>query len=523
MSNSIECAKILERYLSARIPFISVNTTERPRILEIMQKVADNIRLPFYVHTLSKGMYDLHTGRTVNEDRSVAGALDFISQQVRQKQNLTFVLTEVSEIEDDTLTAHHFLDVVTLAEECGGVIMVITNKPVWSLLQRLGMAITLDLPNEEEMFKIIKESIEPYEREIPVEWELNEYKEAATILTGVSRIEAQNVIASLIANRAIRKSDMTELRFAKDRMFSNISGLERIDVTGEELNVGGLSGLKLWLDEKKRLQAPDKREKLRERKMLPPRGILLVGVPGCGKSLSAKAISASWQLPLYRLDFATIQGMYVGQSEGRLKDALGTAEHVSPCILWIDEIEKGLSGATQGAGDGGVSTRMVGQFLFWLQECRKLVFVVATANDVSKLPPELLRRGRFDELFFVDLPTEEERREIISLYMKKFLKTEASESLMDELVNLSEGFAGADIESAVREIGYKLVANDNLTCSEELLKSSFINVVPLSKTSPEKIDEIRTWGRERAVPASGQPIGGGVGIQRPRRTVLLGT
>jgi ATP-dependent 26S proteasome regulatory subunit len=413
VNNVVSCTQILERYSIARIPFIALNTPERTRALEILKEVADKIQLPFYVHTLSKGLYDLSNGRTVNEDHSVAGALDYIGQQIRQRQNLSFILTEVSEIEDDTITARHFLDIVMLAEECGAVIIVITTKPVWGQLQRLGMAVKLDPPNEEEMLQIIRDCIEPYQRDIPVEWDINDYKEAATILTGVSRIEAQNVIASLIANKAIRKSDMVEVRFAKDRMFSNISGLERIDITGEELNIGGLAGLKLWLEEKKRLQAPDKREQLRKRKIPLPRGILLVGVPGCGKSLSAKAIAASWQLPLYRLDFATIQGMFVGQSENRLKEALSTAEHVSPCVLWIDEIEKGLSGASQGGGDGGVSTRMVGQFLFWLQECKKLVFVVATANDVSKLPPELLRRGRFDELFFVDLPMNDERREII--------------------------------------------------------------------------------------------------------------
>lgn len=514
------CTKILERYSIARIPFISINTTERSRVLEILKKVADNIRLSFHVHTLSKGMCDLATGRNINDDRSVPGALDFIGQQVRKRENLSFVLTEVSDIEDDTLTARHFLDTVMLAEECGAIIIAITTKPVWSQLQRLGMAVSLDMPSEEEMFQIIREAIEPYQRDIPIEWDLNDYKEAATILTGVSRIEAQNVIASLIANRTIKKSDMIELRYAKDSMFSNISGLERIDITGEELSVGGLGGLKLWLEEKRRLLSAEKKEKLRERKIPAPRGILLVGVPGCGKSLSAKAIAATWQMPLYRLDFATVQGMYVGQSEGRLKEALSTAEHVSPCVLWIDEIEKGLSGA-QGGGDGGVSTRMVGQFLFWLQECRKPVFVVATANDVSKLPPELLRRGRFDELFFVDLPTNEERKEIIDLYIKRFLRTEINNDLMSELVNHSEGFAGADLESAVREVGYKVIVNEHLEISDELLKSSFQNVVPLSKTSPEKIEEIRNWGRERAVPASGQPIGGTTVQQKPRRMVLV--
>ena len=520
MADALGCAKTLERYSIARIPFISVNTSERSRVLEVVKRIADNIRLPFYVHTLSKGMFDLSTGRVINEDRSVPGALDFISQQIRQRQNLSFVLTEVSDIEDDSMISRQLLDVVMLAEECGAILIIITTKSVWSQLQRLGMSVSLDLPNESEMFQIINESIEPYKNSIPVEWDVNDFKEAAAILTGVSRIEAQNVIASLIANKSIRKSDMVELRYAKDSMFSNISGLERIDITGDELSVGGLNGLKMWLSEKRRLLSAEKKEKLRERKIPSPRGILLVGVPGCGKSLSAKAIAASWQMPLYRLDFATVQGMYVGQSEGRLKDALSTAEHVSPCVLWIDEIEKGLAGAQRG-DDGGVSTRMVGQFLFWLQECRKPVFVVATANDVTKLPPELLRRGRFDELFFVDLPTSEERKEIIGLYMKRFLSTEVSSELMEQLVNHSDGFAGADIESAVREVGYKAVANDNYQISDAILISSFQNVVPLSKTSPERIDEIRNWGRERAIPASGQPIGGGESPHRPRRVVLV--
>ena len=231
-----------------------------------------------------------------------------------------------------------------------------------------------------------------------------------------------------------------------------------------------------------------------------------MGVPGCGKSLSAKSISANWKLPLYRLDFATVQGSYVGQSEQQLKDALTTAENVSPCILWIDEIEKGLSGAGSN-NDGGVSTRMVGQFLFWLQECKKQVFVVATANDVSLLPSELLRRGRFDELFFVDLPTAEERREILELYMRKYLQLSFSGPLADQIVELTDGFTGADLESTVRDLAYRSIANRNFVLDAETITTAFNNVVPLSQTRPEKIEAIRDWGRERAVPASGKPIG----------------
>jgi SpoVK/Ycf46/Vps4 family AAA+-type ATPase len=240
-----------------------------------------------------------------------------------------------------------------------------------------------------------------------------------------------------------------------------------------------------------------------------------VGVPGCGKSLSAKAIAASWELPLYRLDLSTIQGAYIGQSEGRLKDALSTADHVAPCVLWIDEIEKGLAGAMQ-ANDGGVGARLVGQFLFWLQEGRARVFVVATANDVSKLPPELLRRGRFDELFFVDLPSPQEREEIIKIYIKKGLKKEINSNLMKSLVELSEGFAGADIEAVVRDVVKASIIDGDAIITPELFESSFKNIVPLSKTSPEQIDAIRNWGKERAVPASGQPITGTTSTAKTR-------
>ena len=281
------------------------------------------------------------------------------------------------------------------------------------------------------------------------------------------------------------------------------------------MSVGGLGGLKAWLDKERPLLTAD----LRERGIRPPRGVLLVGVPGCGKSLSAKAIAASWSLPLYRLDLSTIHGQYLGQSESRLKDALATADHVSPCILWIDEIEKGLAGA-QGSGDGGTSTRLVGQFLYWLQEARARVFVVATANDVSKLPPELLRRGRFDELFFVDLPTPQERLEIIDIYVKRGLKAAQPQALMEELVELSDGFAGSDLEAAVREVVKEAYLNGDAAATPDLFRDSFRNVVPLSKTAPEQIESIRAWGRERAVPASGQPIGTAIAPTRPRRQVL---
>ncbi|WP_265442633.1 AAA family ATPase [Acetivibrio straminisolvens] len=506
MSTLSQCRELLKRYSTARIPFIAINTIERGRTLELLKDVSDSLSLTFYVHTLSKGTYELGTGKVVNEDKAVYGAIDFMSEQMKRRQYLTFVLTETPDLSTDNSDSRQMLDLVTLAEESGGVVIVLTNNPVWNQLQRLGMVIKLDSPDEDEMYEIIKEYIDDYRNEITIEWDNNDIREAAAALAGVTRIEAQNVIAALIANKKITKEDLAEVRSSKDRLFHNISGLERIEVDPGVSDVGGLDGLRKWLDEKRQLFTPEKRDEMRSRGLLPPRGILLVGVPGCGKSLSAKSIAAKWKFPLYRLDFATVQGSYVGQSEQQLKDALTTAENVAPCILWIDEIEKGLSGVGSN-NDGGVSTRMVGQFLFWMQECKKQVFVVATANDVSMLPSELLRRGRFDEIFFVDLPTAEERKEIITLYTKKYIKAELSPELLDKIIEISDGFTGADIESCIRDIAYRVLANENFALNDENIITAFSNVIPLSQTAPERIESIRNWGKERAVPASGRPIG----------------
>ena len=508
MSDIAKSKELLKRYSIARIPFIAINTIEPGRTLAMLKEISEELQLPINVHTLTKGVYELATDKNMSEDKSVYGAIDFMTEKMKRVQYQTIVLTEVPDLSTENSDSKQILALVNLANESGGVVIVFTNSPVWNQLQRQGMRIKIDLPNEDEMYSIIKEYIDDYRNEIPIEWDNTDIREAAATLNGVTRIEAENVIAALIANKCIRKSDMDEVRFAKDRLFSDISGLEKIDVDDNVKDVGGLEGLRKWLDEKKELLTPEKKDELRAKGLQPPRGILLVGVPGCGKSLSAKSISANWKLPLYRLDFATVQGSYVGQSEQQLKDALTTAENVSPCILWIDEIEKGLSGATGGSGDGGVSTRMVGQFLFWMQECKKQVFVVATANDVSMLPSELLRRGRFDELFFVDLPTADERRDILSLYMRKYLNLNFAGEFADKIVQISEGFTGADLESTVRDLAYRSIANNSFVLNEENIVTAFNNVVPLSQTSPEKIEAIRAWGKERAVPASGKPIGG---------------
>ena len=426
MSNITEFKQSLLRMFRARIPFISISSIERSRVTDVIAKLSDEIGIPIYVHSLSQGTFDIKTKKTVNDDRSVAGGIDFAVQNISQRQNLTFVFTDINNIEDDNMSSRHLYDCVVQAIDRGGSICVITTNSIWPQLQRLGMTIQLDPPNEEEMLQIINDCVNPYKGSITIEWDDSDLKLAATILANMTKIEAENVLATLMAKGSLLKTDISEISKTKDRLFSNISGLEKVKVDSSLLNVAGLDGMQKWLSNQKQLLTAD----LKQKKIRPPRGVLLVGVPGCGKSLSCKFIAANWNLPLFRLDLAAIQGQYLGQSENRLKEALASADNSSPCVLWIDEIEKGLSGAS-GNSDGGTSTRMVGQFLFWLQESTAKVFVVATANDVSKLPPELLRRGRFDELFFVDLPAESERKEIINLYVERSQLTPPSEHTLN--------------------------------------------------------------------------------------------
>lgn len=526
MLNSAEFEATLARYIRARIPFISIRSTERARVIESIRKVIESINTQAYIHTLSQGIREMSTNRSASEDHSLGMALDFASQQMGQRQNLNFILSNCPALEDETEISNIVRDLVVLAAEKWGCIIVITAKPIWGQLQRLGMALSLSFPNEDEIHALVKDQLSAYQDQVPVEWDGDDIRKAAAILTGVSQVEAENILATIAAGGAIRKEDLRELTQAKDSIFSDLTGIERVQLRPDEVNVGGLGGLRRWLDKERYLLTAD----LRNRGIRPPRGILLVGVPGCGKSLSAKAIAANWDLPLYRLDMASIQGQYLGQSEGRLKDALSTADHVAPCILWIDEIEKGLAGATGSNTDGGTSMRIVGQFLYWLQEARSRVFVVATANDVSQLPQELLRRGRFDELFFVDLPSAEERKEIINIYAKRGLKYTLSDPLLSKLVDLSNGFAGSDLEAAVREVVKEVCLREANShepvdvasiATDEFFCKCFENIVPFSKTSPERLDAIRAWGRERAVPASGIPIGSTTMSTGQKRTLLV--
>ena len=285
----------------------------------------------------------------------------------------------------------------------------------------------------------------------------------------------------------------------KESVIKKSGYLEYFHPKEEMKDVGGLDNLKGWLE--KRGRAFEKGAA--DFGLSYPRGILLLGIPGTGKSLTAKAIGNLWRFPLLRLDMGKIFGGIVGESEKNIRGALNIAEAIAPSILWIDEIEKAMSGiSSSGSSDGGTTSRVLGTFLTWMQEKSKPVFVVATANNISQLPPELLRKGRVDEIFFVDLPTSSEREEIIKIHLAK-KKREPKEFDIAKLAKESKGFSGAELEEAVKEALFQAF-DDGRQVSDKDISNALSKTYPLAKTMFETIKDIRTWAKSRAVPASSQ-------------------
>jgi len=286
----------------------------------------------------------------------------------------------------------------------------------------------------------------------------------------------------------------------KERIIKQSGVLEYYPSDARMADVGGLAQLKEWLDRRRRAFGAG----ARDFGLDAPKGVLLLGVQGCGKSLLAKAVAATWQFPLLRFDLGKVFGGIVGQSEGNIRTALQVAQALAPCVLWIDEIEKGLAGmGSSDQTDGGTTARVVGTLLTWMQEKRAPVFVVATANRIDMLPPELLRKGRFDEIFFVDLPAKAVREEILSIHLKK-RRRDPEDFALAELAARSVGFSGAELEEAVREGLYDAYAEGRELHTEHIARA-IEKTFPLSRTMRDQIESLRQWAKVRARLAAGEP------------------
>lgn len=365
-------------------------------------------------------------------------------------------------------------------------------------LEHHAVRFSLRLPDEKALLKLVQDEAAIYQREHDGRRVRIEPEALAAIvrnLRGLSLSEARRLARHLIfRDGALGQGDLPELAKLKFELLNKSGHLHFEYDTARFSDVAGLARLKAWVNQRRAAFSSDALPPGLD----PPKGMLLLGVQGCGKSLAAKAVAGGFGVPLVRLDFGTLYNKYHGETEKNLRDALASAEQLAPCVLWIDELEKGLA-ASAGGEDGGVSRRVLGYFLTWMAERKSKVFLVATANAVHDLPPELLRKGRFDEIFFVDLPDRGARAEIFRLHLAKRQIAWEGFSL-DALAEATEGFSGAEIEQAVVSALYAAHA-EGAPVDEPRLLAEVRSTRPLSVLMAEQVQALRDWARSRTVPA----------------------
>ncbi|MDF2511279.1 MAG: ATPase, central domain protein [Herbinix sp.] len=493
MSNYNETKQELLQYIMARTPLVIVNTSERERVERMLRELARERQLDILYYTDAKQVRNLNNA-TLSYDTQ-GDPLEYFLKTFKNQRGCTIALGDVRKISEDNVYSRDLLNILYMAKENSGVFILITSDAVWTRLLSFGMIATLDLPGHKERKKQIEEFIHSFKWQYNINWEQEDIYLAATILRGFSEIQIDNILSSeIIRNQGLNKQHISELSDQKQKLYSRTTSVQYIKVTKTHV-ISGMNHLKSWLEEKRKVFFMQE-EILEQYDLTPPKGILLVGVPGCGKSLSAKLIAQEWKLPLFRLDVGAIFDKWVGESEKKMREALQYIENVSPCILWIDEIEKVLATSDTGNETG---RRILGDFLFWIQEAKSKVFMVATANDVKALPYELYRKGRFSEIFFAGLPDEEERKEVILYYMYRSMRVRPDDKELEILIELTDQYSYSDIENAIKDVAQKRLIHKKDEVSLEELKEAIQSIIPISRTNPELVRHIYQWGRERAI------------------------
>ncbi len=519
---TLEGLKKTEQHLTnlfkARFSFVYIPTWEEIRIVDLITKIANNVKTiktkrDVFIWSSTEGLKkNLKDGQeSVNNGNEPIDALNFIDNY---NNPAILILKDIHPLlglnnrNADYNLIRKIRDVagsLKNAEVSKNVVIIAPSLVLPLELQKDITVVDFDLPTLDEIKSLLNEMIEMNESSgIVIDLKEDEKEVLCKAAQGLTLQEAENAFArAMVSKGQLTIKELDVILDEKCQVIKKTGILEFIKSDFNMNDVGGLENLKKWLI-KRNNSWLGKAQK--DYNLPAPKGVLITGVPGCGKSLTAKAMSALWQLPLLRLDVGKIFSGLVGSSEENMRKAIQTAEAVAPSILWIDEIEKGFGG-NGGERDGGTATRVFGTFLTWMSEKTKPVFVIATANNINALPSEMLRKGRFDEIFFVDLPTKAERKVIFKLHLEKRLKGSISkdfavtDTLLNKLAEITEGFVGAEIEQVVISALFEAFS-ENRTLNEEDLYKVIKNTVPLSTTQSEQILAIREWANERAVAAT---------------------
>ncbi|MEK9506199.1 AAA family ATPase [Gaopeijia maritima] len=488
----------LELLFRSRHAVVHLDTAEEGRARGILHHVAHRLEIPFFVWTRSRGLQRAGMTGGVYGTAEPAAALEHVAH-ARIDALYHFRGLSREALEGDLPTALVRDCAESLAGRTGALVL---TGPRLDLPEALGAVVThasLPCPSPDELRELLGQVVRDVSerRHVQVDIAPADLETLLTHLGGLTLIEAEKVLTrALVEDGVLNADDLRLVGDAKKSLIERDGLLEYTPVEASLADIADLAGFKAWLAHRTAVVRDPARARAAG---LPfPRGVLLLGVPGCGKSLAAKAVAAEWRLPLLRLDPSGLYNKYIGESERNFRRAMDTAERMAPVILWIDELEKAF--ASGGSEDGGVSQRVLGTFLSWLQERRGDVFVVATANDVQKLPPEFLRKGRFDEVFFVDLPDLETRAEILRIHLQSRDQDPGGFPLR-ELAEAAEGFSGSELEQAVVSVQYAAFAHGG-TVEPDALRAEISRTRPLSVTMAEPIARLRSWAADRTVSAN---------------------
>lgn len=494
MDNSTKLVRLFRAGHTA----VSIVTHEESEAVGYIEQAAVELGAHLWTWSVVEGVREGRSPdpQTIPDTANPAAAFYWLS---RQSLPTMMLLLDAADHAGDPHAVRALRTLIDRAGEAGGQVVLLdhtSNLP--ASIKAHTTPFELNLPDDDSIETILKDTLKRLHRDRPIQIDLTgrTYRMIIKNLRGLNPRQVRQVIRDVVAeDRVFNDDDLNDILARKRQLVSAEGTLEYVQSPSSLDDVGGLDRLKHWLAERERSFDDD----AAAYGLSPPRGVLMLGVQGAGKSLCAKAIATAWGRPLLRLDPGTLYDRYVGESERRLRQALQQAEMMAPIVLWVDEIEKGFASAAAQSTDGGLSQRMFGTLLTWMQDHTKPVFLVATANNIDALPPELLRKGRFDEIFFVDLPARDVRREILCIHLRNRQRDPQAFDL-DRLATTSEGCSGAEIEQAVLTGLHAAFAAKRELSTEDLVAALSASP-PLSVVMAERIAALRAWAATRCRPA----------------------
>jgi hypothetical protein len=488
----------LSALVRSNTPLIVIETPDEARVVDLFRHVLTNVWRALYRWSITEGMRRVDLDREDPPETAPDITTTLLAIKGHDQRGI-YLLLDVLPYLGYASTQRMLREILERRGSLEHTVVLVGNKlELAPELEALAVRFTLSLPDENALRKLVSDEAGLYQRENGgrrVEIDKAVLATMVRNLRGLALADARRIARHLIfGDGAIAESDLPELAKLKFELLNKSGHLHFEYDTAQFADIAGLARLKQWIGQRREVFTGGDLPVGLD----PPKGVLLLGVQGCGKSLAAKAVAGGFGVPLVRLDFGTLYNKFHGETERNLREALASAEQLQPCVLWIDELEKGLSGS--GASeDGGVSRRVLGYFLTWMAERKSKVFLVATANAVQELPPELLRKGRFDEIFFVDLPDPAARAEIFRLHLAK-RRLDPAGFALDQLAQAAAGFSGAEIEQAIVSALYAAHA-ERLPVDDARVLQELRATRPLSVLMAEQVEGLREWAKTRTVPA----------------------